>query len=190
MTARIVGANLRDLSYVLSNIRPDDRREIEAQWPPPWDATGIAATALASTHAYCVLLDGNPEAAFGAGEVRLGLWEAWSWGTPRMRRAVPHITRFVREVMLPDVLGRGGQRVEARPMDGHRMACRWLEKMGARFSGHARCWGVDGQDFVVYAWVRRDVEHVLSGDVRRAAQGGAAAGHAADAADRQRDRAA
>jgi len=192
MPARIIGANLRDISYVLANLRPDDRREIEAQWPGPFDLIGIAATALASTHAYVVLLDGNPEAAFGADEVRRGLWVAWSWGTPRMRRAVPHISRFVREVMLPDVLERGGQRVEARPMDGHRMACRWLEKMGARFSGYARCWGVNGEDFLTYAWTRRDFEHVLSGTVRRwgEAGGGADGAHTADAADRQRDRAA
>ena len=84
MPARIIGGNLRDLSYIAANLRPEDHAEVDCQFDE-WTPEMLALMALQG-QAYIVLLDGNPEAAFGAGQVRQGLFVAWSWGTRRRTR--------------------------------------------------------------------------------------------------------
>lgn len=159
MTCRIVGATLRDLSYIASRLRPEDKAEVDAQfddWTPEW----LAAVSLRE-HAYIAELQGNPEAAFGAGIVgHAGLWVAWSWMSPKGWRAVPRITEFVRAVMVPDIYVKGGQRVEARALKTNLSARRWLRKMGATERCELPCYGRHGEAFVLYDWIRSDY-HLL-----------------------------
>lgn len=159
MRTRIVGATIRDLSYVAANMRPEDRAEVEAQFDD-WSPAGLAALSLRD-HAYCVEMDGNPEAAFGAGRVgHRNLWLAWSWMTPRGWRCVPRISDFVRRVMIPDIYASGGQRVEARALEANQSARRWLKRLGAVERCALPCYGRSGETFVLYDWTRDDHEHV------------------------------
>lgn len=155
MTVRIIPASLRDLSYIAANLRPDDFAEVDCQLDH-WTPALLASVALRD-HSYVAEANGNPEAAFGAGKVRQGYWVAWSWGTPRMGRAVPHITRFVRTVMIPEIIASGGLRCEARALQSNLMACKWLDRMGA----HPRCelpmFGKNGETFILYDWTADDV---------------------------------
>lgn len=152
MTVRIIGGNLRDLSYIAANLRPEDKAEIDCQHDE-WAPATLAQTALHG-FAYVAELDGNPEAAFGAGEVREGLWVAWSWGTRRMRRCVPRITQFFYAVLGPDVASRGAWRVEARPLASNDMAVRWLHRLGATERCHLPGFGKNGEDFLLFDWTR------------------------------------
>jgi hypothetical protein len=152
MTVRIIGGNLRDLSYIAANLRPEDRAEIDCQF----DSWTPAELALSAMHglAYVVEIDGNPEAAFGAGEVRSGLWIAWSWGTKRMRRCVPRITQFFYEVLGPEVASRGSWRVEARALASNELALRWLNRLGATERCDLPGYGKNGEDFILFDWTR------------------------------------
>lgn len=133
-------------------MRPSDYEEVEAQ-VDDFDPALIAAWALRD-QAYCVEIDGNPEAGFGAGLMRSGYFVAWSWGSRRMWRCVPHITRFVRDVMVPTIYEAGGWRVEARALASNEQACRWLERMGAERQGLLENFGKNGEDFILYQWTR------------------------------------
>lgn len=152
MKARIIGATLRDLTYIASNMRPDDRREVECQLER-WDVDMIALSALQGP-AYVVELDGNPEAAFGAAQQRAGLWQAWSWGSRRMHRCVPAITKFFYAVLGPHVAAQGAWRVEARPIADNELACRWLARMGAQERCLLPGYGKNGEDFKLFDWTR------------------------------------
>lgn len=152
MTVRIVGATIRDLSYIAANLRPEDYAEVDCQLDL-WSPATLALTALQGM-AYVCEVDGNPEAAFGAGEVRSGLWVAWSWGTKRMRRCVPRITQFFYEVLGPDVASRGAHRVEARAMAGNDLAVRWLNRLGATERCTLPGYGKNGEDFILFDWTR------------------------------------
>lgn len=152
MKARVIGGTLRDLSYIAANLRPDDKAEIDCQCEA-WKPAQLALAALQG-HAYVVTLDGNPEAAFGATEQRTGLWIIWSWGSRRMWRTVPTITKFCMEVVIPDVLNAGAMRGEARAMASNQMAVRWLERLGATRQGVLRNFGKNGEDFLLFEWVR------------------------------------
>ena len=152
MTVRIIGGNLRDLSYIASNLRPEDHAEVDCQFDT-WTPAQLALTALQG-FAYVAEIDGNPEAAFGAGEVRSGLWIAWSWGSKRMRRCVPRITEFFYEVLGPDVAAKGAHRVEARAMAGNALAVRWLNRLGATERCTLPGYGKSGEDFILFDWTR------------------------------------
>jgi len=159
MTVRIIGGNLRDLSYIAANLRPEDQAEIDCQFDE-WTPAQLALSAMQGL-AYVVELNGNPEAAFGAAEQRSGLWIAWSWGTKRMKRCVPRITQFFYEVLGPDVAARGAWRVEARAMAGNDLAVRWLNRLGATERCHLPDYGKNGEDFLLYDWTRETWTNVL-----------------------------
>jgi hypothetical protein len=152
MTVRIIGGNLRDLSYIAANLRPEDHAEIDCQLDD-WTPATVALAALQG-FAYVCELDGNPEAAFGAGEIRSGLWIAWSWGTKRMRRCVPRITQFFYEVLGPQVAAQGAHRVEARAMAGNDLAVRWLNRLGATERCPLPGYGRNGETFLLFDWTR------------------------------------
>lgn len=159
MTCRIIGGNLRDLSYIASNLRPEDKAEVDCQLDE-WTPAGLALGAMQG-FAYVAVLDGNPEAAFGAAENRSGLWTIWCWGSKRVHRCVPRITRFCWDVLMPDVMARGALRGEARPLASNDLACRWLDRLGATRQGLLKSYGKNGEDFVLYEWVRSDFEPIL-----------------------------
>lgn len=169
MTARIIGGNLRDLSYIAANLRPEDFAEVDCQFNE-WAPAQVALAAMQG-FAYVVELDGNPEAAFGAGEVRSGLWIAWSWGTRRMRRCVPLITKFFYEVLGPAVAERGAWRVEARAMAGNDMAVRWLKRLGATERCPLPGYGKHGEDFILFDWTRESWRNVCTADENAAGRG-------------------
>lgn len=165
MPARIKGGTLRDLSYIAANLRPEDKAEIDCQIPG-WSPASLALSAMQG-FAYTVELDGNPEAAFGASEERQGLWHVWSWGTRRMWRCVPRITRFTFEVIGPDVRNAGAWRVEARPLAANELAVRWLRRLGAEQRCELPGYGTNGEDFLLFDWTRERWESCVSNRPKR-----------------------
>ncbi len=145
-------ATLRDLSYIATHMRPADRAEVECQIDE-WSATNIAAMSLRD-FAYIAELDGNPELAFGCGEVRKGYWIAWSWMTKRGWRCLPTVIPYITQTLQPAVYEAGALRVEARALKSHTQACAFLRRIG----GHYRCdlpsYGKGGEDFVLFDWTR------------------------------------
>lgn len=151
---------MRDLSFIASRLRERDRHEADCQldfWSP-----ALLAYAAMRGFAYVVRLDGQPEAAFGAAEERQGLWHAWSWGTARMPRCVPAMTRYFYAVLGPQVSEAGAWRVEAKALASNALALRWLR----RLSAVERCvlprYGKNGEDFILFDWTREswaDVFH-------------------------------
>ena len=148
----IVPATLRDLSYVASHMCEEDRAEVGCQL----DDTSALAIAEASFRdfAFCVELDGNPEAAIGCGCVRSGYWLAWSWGTRRIWRCLPAMVRFSQSWLQPAVYDMGAYRVEARVLASHVRAHRFLERIGGRWRCDLPSFGKGGEDFVLYDWTR------------------------------------
>jgi hypothetical protein len=152
----IIPATFRDLSYIASRMRADDRAEAEAQIGP-FHSMDLAAAHLRDV-ALVALLDGNPEAAFGASRFMGNhLWNAWSWGSPKIGRCAPAITRHVRDVLVPDLIGMGAWRVEARALASHRTARNWLRRMGATERCILPSYGRGGEDFFLYDWTKYSI---------------------------------
>lgn len=161
MTTRIVPATPRDLCYIAANLRPQDRAELECQMDE-WSVPAVAAITMQSTFAFICELNGNPELAFGSGQIRTGLWVAWSWGTKRQRHCLPTAIDFIRTTLQPEVYAAGALRVEARALASHRVAHRFLELIGGTKRCDLPAFGKGGEDFVLYDWTRESWnKHVL-----------------------------
>lgn len=116
----------------------------------------IAAILLAASTdmAFVAYLDDNPVAVFGvAWSTGSHLSSGWAYGTPRMTRAVPAMTRFMVGEMVPTLVARGVHRCEVRTAVDHDLSHGWLEGMGYEREGIARGYGRNGEDYAVYARV-------------------------------------
>lgn len=139
-------ANIRDLSWIAARLNDEDRREIAAQVD---DVAGMVC-AHVGPECFTAHHRGKPVAAFGASPFWAGTWLAFMFGTSQSWRAVPEITR-----RMPDTEARiralGCHRIEARSIEGHDRAQRWLTRnMGASLMGEARGHGLNGETFLVF----------------------------------------
>jgi hypothetical protein len=152
----IVPGTLRDLSFIASRLREDDRREAEALLGP-FHYIDLAAMHLRDV-VYVALDDGNPVSAFGASRLFGNhLWTAWSWGSDDIAKAIPTVTRFIRNHMIPELLEYGAHRVEARALASHTLARRWLKLIGATERCELPMFGINGEDFCLFDWTKETV---------------------------------
>lgn len=149
----IIPATLRDVSYILANLCEDDERELRLQYADTFALTDLAAIAVAG-EAWVALADGQPAEACGLArsEISPHLGIAWAFGTDRRRRAIPALTRHIRERVYY-WLRDGVRRVEARAIADHYTAHRWLIGLGAQ-ALPLPAWGRNGEDFTLFWWTR------------------------------------
>jgi hypothetical protein len=81
---------------------------------------------------------------------------AWAFGTGRLKRAVPSITRFCREEWPKQLIPIGVTRVEIRSLADHDLAHRWLQAIGCRREALMTNYGVHGEDFELWAFIDED----------------------------------
>lgn len=151
---RIEPANLRDCTYIGANLRDEDRREIMCQLPAGITGAVMAASVLAGVPedwTWVASVDGQPAAVFGFQPYTVPVWLAWAWGTRHLPRAMPAITRWCwsQEQRLLDA---GVMRLEARSIEGHHQAHRWLEALGCKRVCDLPDHGRNGELFHLYAW--------------------------------------
>lgn len=145
---------LFDMTYIGAHLRPEDYRETMCQVPP--GTLGSQALAgvmdgLAPGWNWVARIGDQPVAAFGFQPMTTPVWAAWALGTRRMVRVIPAITRWcwAHEQKLIDA---GVRRVEARTIEGHDQAHRWLERLGCQRVCDLPDHGHNGELFHLYAW--------------------------------------
>lgn len=147
----ILPGTQRDLTYIAANMRDADWAEISCQLGP--GAVRLQAALVAvQLGAWVATYDGQPAACFGFTPRNAVVLEAWAWGTERMARTVPAITRFVRDELAPGWIEAGVRRLEARSLDSHAEAHRWMTGTGAAAECIVPEYGCNGETFVQFAW--------------------------------------
>lgn len=151
---KLAKLNEADLLYVADNMREWDAREIFAtRWTD--DRADLAAAVLACGEFGWVAGDGGlPVAAFGASPSWNGVWQVWMFATDDWPKVALGVTRFIKKVMIPALEEVGCHRAECRSMEGHVVAHRWLEALGAHKESELKHYGRDGQTFYLYCWTR------------------------------------
>lgn len=162
-------AAFRDVCFVAAHMRERDRREVYCQLPEGARSVDVAVLSYGDgEHAYCAWERGSPVAAFGIAQASFSstVRSAWAFGTRRMRRAVPAISRFGLETLAPLLLAQGVLRLEARSIADHDLAHRWLAVLGARREAELRRWGRGGETFVLWSWTDKEWRdaHVLQSE--------------------------
>lgn len=150
----------RDLCFVACNLREWDKKEIGASAR----LSSMTEAAMISWYSspgwnWTAWLDGQPQAAFGVsfGSPYLPhVRSAWAWGTDRFKRCAPAITRFSMKEWPSRLIGEGVTRVEIRSLKGHDIAHKWLSAIRARREGEMTNYGVNGETFELWAWLKED----------------------------------
>lgn len=158
-------ACLRDASFVAANMRRQDVAEIGAVVDVS-NRAGIAATLLMASGfdnpnpnlrwAKIAYIKGQPVAVFGFASAAPHIVSGWAYGTQRMARAIPEISRYSLKFLAPRMIAAGVRRAEVRSHVDHDLSHKWLISVGAALETPEPFeYGREGQLFLRYAWTRR-----------------------------------
>ncbi|WP_448950607.1 hypothetical protein [Labrys neptuniae] len=155
MPVTIRPATLRDMTFIAATMRDQDRREIRAVIEESDTVIGTMLFNASPDLAWTAWIEDDAVAAFGISRLFAGLGSGWAYGTRRMRRAIPALTRFARRSVRPLLLAEGFRRIEVRTAIDHDLSHRWLEALGFTREGVAVAYGSGGLDFATYAATRQ-----------------------------------
>lgn len=153
--------NLRDMCFIAANMCEWDRKELNASAVLESMTEAAVLSWLTSGEGWCwtAWLDDQPQVAFGISAVssfQPHMRSAWCWGTDRIRRCIPAVTRFCLETWPRQIIEAGGTRVEVRSLKGHDLAHRWLSALKCRKEAEMTGYGVHGETMELWAWLKED----------------------------------
>jgi len=138
--------------FVAERMREWDHREIYAtRWTE--DPRVVAMDcAGAGSFSWCAGLE-KPIAVIGAIPTWPGVWSVFMFATDDFRRISFSLTKFVKRVMIPALRQTGAHRAECCSIEGHEIAHRWLELLGAKQEGPTiEDYGRNRESFRRYVW--------------------------------------
>lgn len=165
MTRTITGLAITPLIHIIENLRPEDRREIEAVRGTPIDATRMAVelsrlTIMGDTGwIFWNRTSGAPVAALGAYPMTAACAGCWAFGTQEWPYIVRTVTKHIRMIMIPRLLATGFHRAECRALASREDTRRWLTGFGWRAEAVLSEFGIRREDFTLFAWLAADDEH-------------------------------
>ena len=152
----IIAGNHRDISDVVNNLRAIDHQEIYCQMDE--GGSDMLVVMALELNSWVCRLDGQAVAVFSFSPINCSSVAVNLFGTDKITRAIPAITRFIFVRMIPDALSCGVRRFEARSITTHAQAHRWLEACGAVNDGLLPEFGKHGEDFYLYGLTRTILE--------------------------------
>ncbi len=152
--------NIRDFTYVLANLRAEDREELKALVPvgfPIDKYSMLFAQAAFQGKAYSVHIKDEPVAVFGVGvSSAYSTAIGWAFGSTNFKRATPSISQFMWNKLSHELRDAGILRLEARALTKHMFARQWLKNMGFHEDCELKCYGTSGESFHLYSMTIAD----------------------------------
>lgn len=150
---RLVKANLPDVLAICWNLRAADRREAFAtRFNDDPDSLAMEIFSTWGGLMWIAHHDGKAVALFGATEQWPGVYSCWLLATDDWPAVALGVTKFVKRRIMPHLADSGALRCEARSIDGHDKAHRWLTSIGCVQEARLRRYGRNGEDFLVFRW--------------------------------------
>lgn len=148
---KLVKLNLPDVLYVCHRLRAADRREVFAlRFDDDPNLLAMEIVRSWGPLAWTAHHEHTPAAVFGATEMWPNVWSCWMMATDEYPKIALGMTKFVRRRIIPHLMESGATRCEARSIDGHTQAHRWIEGLGAVQEARLRRYGRNGEDFLVF----------------------------------------
>lgn len=95
----------------------------------------------------------RPVAVIGAVEMWPRMWSVGMFATDEFPLIGRQLTRWVRRRMIPTIREAGMFRAEARSIEGHEQAHRWMQHLGAKMDERPlRNYGKGGETFFNFVW--------------------------------------
>lgn len=150
-----------EILYVVQNLRAMSRDEIFGATQETVEnfAAGIAASGGFKWVGYHA---GKPAAIIGASPIHRGVWALFGFGTDDWVQIWRPVTRTARRDMMQAVTDAGAHRAHCVTRSDHTDTHRWLRALGATLETPMPGYGMDGQDYTMFAWLKG------GGDVRKA----------------------
>jgi hypothetical protein len=156
--AELVPAAYGDVVFIARRMRALDAEEIlpliRTGKPEDLASGTISVGGLATV----ALSDGVPVAAYGAYLGRPQYWTVWMFATDRWAEVALSVTKDIRRNMMPAMLSGDAVRADCWSMEGHDVAHRWLELLGAVREASIEDFGPTRKTFHCYSWTRSRLE--------------------------------
>jgi hypothetical protein len=157
MVTAIAPLDCDAVAFVARNMRAEDRAEIFATRFGD-DSDRVAAETMALARFGCVAWSDRgvyePVAVACAIPAWPGVWSVGMYATGRWPEVARATTRWIKSVLIPDLVAAGAHRAECRSLAVHATAHRWLQRLGAAREARLAAYGRDREDFFLYAWTR------------------------------------
>lgn len=148
---KVANPDIMAVSYIFRNLREGDRHELLAlRWDDDIDKAAAQAFMYWGEHGKVAYWGDEPVAYFGLTPLWPGVWSAWMMATDKFQHIGFGLTRYIKTVTIPSVIEAGCHRVEARSIEGHDVAHKWLEKLGGKLEGIQKGYGKNGEAFYTF----------------------------------------
>lgn len=147
-------ATIRDVSYILGNLRPGDELEIWCQIPDDVGCDQLVAATVHFGRSFVASHGGVPVMAFGWSPLTpcSSVISVWAFGTRKTPKVLRDVVRFIFADLWPEWRALGVRRMEARSLATHHAAHRWMTACGASRDCELPDWGKNGEPFALYVW--------------------------------------
>ena len=154
----LVPALYGDVVFIARRLRALDAEEIlPLIWSnKPEDLAVLAAHA--NGIAKVALVGGVPVAAYGAELQKPLFYSVWMFATDQWPKVALTVTRDIKKRIIPELIDTGAVRADCWSMEGHHVAHRWLESLGAVREASVEDYGPTRKTFHCYSWTRSRLE--------------------------------
>jgi hypothetical protein len=143
-------ANFNDLRFLALNLRPEDKLELSVTR----DLRKYEDLAWAGAYARwrkVAIWDRKPVFAFGASEIpREPKVHVWGFGSLDAVHALKPVTRYIRKLMVPEILRSGIIEAQAVSHPANTVSHRWLTFLGFRLKATITGVGARKEDMLLF----------------------------------------
>lgn len=156
----VAPATLKDASYIMANLQPDDACEVDCQVDQTRPRHEMGVGLLMAGDNFAVRRGDQPIMFFGTMPMNVCYLTVWALGTRQSWRAANAVVDYMLDVHLPERLKQGFIGMEARAWIGHRTARSWIEATGGKPDGEPFEFGRDRELFLTFRWTDHEIESI------------------------------
>lgn len=101
---------------------------------------------------WAVCLPSGPVVILGATENFPGNWQVYMFATEEYKLVIGHVTRFIKNEMIPALLDLKANYVDCLSISGDKKAANWLKSLGAKKEAALREYGKNKETYNIYVW--------------------------------------
>ena len=147
---KIDDANFNDLRFLALNLRPEDTLELSVTRDLD-DINDLAWAGAYSRWKKVAIWDRRPVFAFGATQIeKEPRVQVWGFGGVHAVHALKPVTRYIKKIMIPEILQSGAVEARAVSHPANVMSHRWLQFLGFRLKATITGVGPRKQDMLLF----------------------------------------
>ena len=150
LTPTIDNANFSDLRFLAINLRPEDALELSVTRDVN-DYEGLAWAGACSKWRKVAIWDRRPVFGFGATKMEHeSRVQVWGFGSINAVHALKPVTRYIKRIMIPEILASGAIEAQAISHPANTISHRWLQFLGFRLKATITGVGPRKQDMFLF----------------------------------------